>query len=164
MPKVFLPEGEGQLVWIGGIGVQFKLDGTDTQGAFSVVEHPVEPGALAPPHTHSREDEFSYVLEGTIGVKIGDQEFQASRGAYIIKPRGVPHAFWNAGPEPARLLEIIAPPGFEHHFVQLAALLHEPGPPDVTAIEQLATEYGLTFHMEQVPALIAKYGLRPPGQ
>ena len=120
MSKVFLPADEGQLVWIGGIGVQFKLDGSDTKGAFSVVEHPVEPGALAPSHTHSREDEFSYVLEGTIGVQIGDQEFQASRGMYIIKPRGVPHAFWNAGPEPARLLEIIAPPGFEHHFEQLA--------------------------------------------
>jgi hypothetical protein len=66
MPKVFLPEGEGQLVWIGGIGVQFKLDGTDTQGAFSVVEHPVEPGALALPHTHSREDEFSYVRQCSV--------------------------------------------------------------------------------------------------
>lgn len=164
MSKTILSAGEGQFVSLGGVGVQFKLDGSDTQGAFSVVEHPLEPGAFSPPHTHSREDEFSYVLEGTIGVKIGDQEFLASRGAYIVKPRGVPHAFWNAGPEPARLLEIISPAGFEHQFVQLAALLDKPGPPDVEAIEKLSTEYGVTYHLEQVPVLIAKYGLRAPGQ
>ena len=86
MSKTVLSPNEGQLIWLAGVGVQFKLDGTDSQGAFSVVEHPLEPGALAPPHTHSREDEFSYVLEGTIGVKLGDQEFQASRGSYIVKP------------------------------------------------------------------------------
>ena len=164
MSKTLLSPGDGQLVSLGGVGVHFKLDGADTQGAFTVVEHPVEPGALAPPHTHSREDEFSYVLEGTVGVKIGDQEFLASPGSYIVKPRGVPHAFWNAGPKPARLLEIIAPAGFEHYFVQLASLLRKDGSPDEEAIERLASEYGLTYHLEQVPALIAKYGLNAPGR
>ena len=122
-----------RLVWLGGLGIQFKLDGTHTQGAFSVVEHPLEPGAFAPPHTHSREDEFSYVLEGTVGVKLGDQEFLVSHGSYIVKPRGIPHSFWNPGPEPARLLEIIAPAGFERYFVQLAALVNKNGPPDEEA-------------------------------
>ena len=102
MSENILTPSDGQLVWLGGLGIHFKLDGTNTQGAFSVVEHPLEPGALAPPHTHSREDEFSYVLEGTVGVMLGDQEFLVSSGSYIVKPRGIPHAFWNPGPEPAR--------------------------------------------------------------
>jgi len=105
-----------------------------------VVEHPLEPGAFAPPHTHSREDEFSYVLEGTVGVKLGDEEFLVTKGSYIVKPRGIPHSFWNPGPEPARLLEIIAPAGFEHHFIQLAALVNKNGPPDEEAIGKLASE------------------------
>jgi hypothetical protein len=62
MSQSILSPSDGQLVWLGGLGVHFKLDGADTQGTFSVVEHPLEPGAFAPPHTHSREDEFSYVL------------------------------------------------------------------------------------------------------
>jgi quercetin dioxygenase-like cupin family protein len=164
MTDLILSPNDGQLVWLGGLGIQFKLDGTHTQGAFSVVEHPIEPGAFAPPHTHSREDEFSYVLEGTVGVKLGDQEFLVSHGSYIVKPRGIPHAFWNPGPEPARLLEIIAPAGFERHFMQLAALVNKNGPPDEEAIEKLASEYGLTYHMELVAALIAKHGLRALGQ
>jgi hypothetical protein len=75
----------------------------------------------------------------------------------------IPQADWNPGPEPARLLEIIAPAGFEHYFVQLAALLNNNVPRDDEAIEKLASEYGLTYHMEQLPALIAKYGLKAPG-
>ena len=164
MSDLILPPDAGQTVWIGGIGVQFKLDDTHTQGAFSVVEHPLESGAFAAPHTHSREDEFSYVLVGTIGVMLGDQEFTASRGAYIVKPRGIPHSFWNPGPETARLLEIIAPAGFERYFVHLASVLNKNGPPDQEALAKLDTEYGMTYHWEQVPALVAKYGLKVPGQ
>ena len=162
MSDTILSPNDGQLVWLGGLGIQFKLDGTNTQGAFSVVEHPLEPGAFALPHTHSREDEFSYVLEGTVGVKPGDQEFLVSPGSYIVKPRGIPHAFWNPGPEPARLLEIIAPAGFERYFMQLAALVNKNVSRDDEAFEKLASEYGLTYHMQQVPALVTKYGLRAP--
>ncbi len=86
-----------------------------------------------------------------------------SRCSYIVKPRGIPHAFWNPGPEPARLLEIIAPAGFERYFMQLAALVNKNVSREDEAIEKLSSEYGLTYHMEQAPALIAKHGLRAPG-
>jgi uncharacterized cupin superfamily protein len=59
-----------------------------------------------------------YVLEGTIGARVGDREVVAGAGSYL-KPRGL-HTFWNAGPGPARLLEVIAPAGFETYFAELA--------------------------------------------
>src|SRR5215831_1085592 len=163
MSDFILSPDDGQLVWLGGLGIQFKLDGTNTQGAFSVVEHPLEAGAFAPPHTHSREDEFSFVLEGTVGVMLGDQEFLVTRGSYIVKPRGIPHAFWNPGPEPARLLEIIAPSGFERYFMQIAALVNKNMSRDDETIAKLADEYGLTYHTDQMRALITKHGLKAPG-
>ena len=92
---------QGDLVHLGGIGVHYKIPGEATGGAFSIVEHPVEPGVLVPPHVHTREDEFSFVIEGEIGVRIGDRVFTAGPGAYVVKPRGVPHTFWNCGPAPA---------------------------------------------------------------
>ncbi len=55
---------EATSVQLGGLGVVFRLMGQATGGALSVVEHPIAPGTLVPPHTHSREDEYSYVLEG----------------------------------------------------------------------------------------------------
>ncbi len=152
--------GEGEVVLRGGFGVVGKVSGAETGGAFSIVEHPLEPGVLgAPPHTHSNEDETSFVIEGEIGVLIGEEEFRAGAGSYVLKPRGVPHAFWNAGPEPARVLEIISPAGFERYFGELVGVLSAGGPPDLGRISEIAGGYGLTFHMEQLPGLLEKHGL-----
>ena len=115
---------EGDFVQLMALGVRFMVDGETTGGAFSLVEHPLPPRALgAPVHTHRNEDEYSYVLEGRIGVQLGDEVIEAGPGELVLKPRGVPHAFWNAGDEPARLLELISPAGFENYFRELAALL-----------------------------------------
>ena len=97
-PIVVKPD-EGRSVALGGMGVVFKLSGADTGGAFAVVEHPIEPGRLVLPHVHQHEDEYSYVLEGTIGARVGDHEVAAAGpGSYLLKPRGLMHTFWNAGP------------------------------------------------------------------
>src|ERR671935_2066498 len=115
---------EGEPVNLLALGVRFMVDGETTGGAFSLVEHPLPPRALgAPLHTHRNEDEYSYVLEGRVGVQLGDDVIEAGPGELVFKPRGVPHAFWNAGDEPARLLELISPAGFENYFRELAPLL-----------------------------------------
>jgi mannose-6-phosphate isomerase-like protein (cupin superfamily) len=67
-----------------------------------------------PPHLHTREDEYSIVTEGQIGFRSGDREVVLGPGGYITKPRGELHTMWNAGPEPARMIEVISPAGFEH--------------------------------------------------
>ena len=158
--KLVVAPGAGESVSLGGLGVVFKVTGADTDGAFAIVEHPLQPGRLAaPPHMHTREDEFSLVLEGEIWVQLGDQVFQATEGAYIVKPRGVAHTFWNAGPQPARVLEIIAPAGFEPYFEEVAAVLAAGGPPDFGKLGQIAARYGLTVYPERVPELLAKYNL-----
>jgi hypothetical protein len=79
-----------------------------------------------------------------------------------MKPRGISHTFWNAGPQPARLLEIIAPAGFETFFEEIAHVLNAGGPPDQEEIDSLTKKYGQTYQMEQIPELMAKYHLRDP--
>jgi mannose-6-phosphate isomerase-like protein (cupin superfamily) len=74
------------------------------------------------------------VIEGEIGVRTGREEFRAGAGSHVLKPRGVHHAFWNPGPEPARILEIISPAGFERYFEELAGVLSAGGPPDLGRI------------------------------
>src|SRR5512146_1823504 len=127
---VVLP-GEGQSVRLGGLGVVFKLLASDTGGTFALVEHPIAPGTLAaPPHRHRDEDEASYVLEGNITVEIGDRVIHASPGTLVFKPRGIFHTFWNQTDEPARILEIISPAGFEKYFEEVAELAALNVPPD----------------------------------
>src|SRR3954453_12459342 len=111
--RVVGPE-DGKVGFLGSIGVSWIIDGEDTDRGFSLVEHPMPPHALAAPlHRHNREDEYSFVLEGRMGALLGDDVVEAGGGDLVYKPRGQWHTFWNAGDEPARILEIIAPAGFE---------------------------------------------------
>src|SRR5436305_12708443 len=93
-PRVVVKPGEGRSVWLGGMGVVFKVSGADTGGAFAVVEHPIDPGRLVLHHVHRHEDEYSYVLEGTIGARVGDHEVTAGPGSDVIKPRGLMPTCW----------------------------------------------------------------------
>lgn len=162
--KVVQP-GEGRAGGLApGVGVVFKIDGEDTGGALSIVEHPFAVGALVPPHVHTLEDEYSIVLEGEIGFRSNDQEVVLGPGGYIIKPRGEVHAMWNAGTVPARMIEVISPGGFEGFFRELTDLTAV-GAPDMDAMANLGQRYGLPFaEPDWLPDVIARYGLNPmPG-
>jgi quercetin dioxygenase-like cupin family protein len=155
--------GDGRAGRLGpGVGVQFKIDGADTGGALSIVEHPFDVGALVRPHVHTREDEISIVLEGEIGFRSEDQEVVLRAGGYIVKPRNQVHAMWNAGSAPARMIEIISPAGFEGFFRGFADI-NDVGPIDVAAVAALAADYGLPYaEPDWLPDVIARYGLTPP--
>jgi quercetin dioxygenase-like cupin family protein len=140
-----------------------RLRGTKP-AALSQSEHPIEPRQLVIPHVHEREDEFSYVLEGEIGARIGEQELTVGPGAYVLKPRGIPHTFWNPTDRPARVLEIISPAGFEMFFRDWAVLA-APGVPDIAAITAVEDRYGnggQLGQMDWIPDLMQRYGLNSP--
>lgn len=155
---------EGKAGFLGSIGVRFMIDGEEAGGGFSLVEHPMSPGALAAPlHRHTREDEYSYVLEGRVGAMLGDEVLVASAGDLIFKPRNQWHTFWNAGDGPARILEIISPAGFERFFAELVDL------GGVTQVEpqtlaDLCARYQLEMDPESVPGLVERFALRFPGE
>src|SRR6266403_5636409 len=114
---------DGKAGFLGSIGVRFMIDGDEAGGGFALVEHPMSAHALAAPlHRHLREDEYSYVIEGQMGALLGDDVLEAAPGDLVFKPRGEWHTFWNAGDEPCRILEIIAPAGFERFFAELVEL------------------------------------------
>jgi quercetin dioxygenase-like cupin family protein len=158
--KVLGP-ADGKTGQLGGMGVRFMVDGAESGGGFSLVEHPMPPRALgAPLHRHSREDEYSYVLEGRVGALLGDDVVYGEVGDLIFKPRDQWHSFWNAGDEPARILEIISPAGFERYFERVVALFGTGEPPDPAALEKVAADHGLEIDLESIPRLMREYGLR----
>src|SRR5215211_3662529 len=110
-------------------------------------------------HVHEREDEYSYVLAGRLGVRIGDEVLEAGPGELVLKPRGIPHAFWNPGDEEARVLEIVSPAGFEQYFADLAPVLAAEGEPDFAALGAIQARYGLSMDMESIGPLTAEHGL-----
>jgi mannose-6-phosphate isomerase-like protein (cupin superfamily) len=157
--KIVGPQ-DGQEGFLGSIGVRFMIDGSEAGERFSLVEHPMSPRALAAPlHLHTREDEYSFVLEGRMGALLGDDVVEAGPGDLVFKPRNQWHTFWNAGDEPCRILEIISPAGFEHFFAELAAMggVLEA---EEEALAQLNERYDLQMQPETVPELLERFGLR----
>jgi quercetin dioxygenase-like cupin family protein len=154
---------DGKAGFLGSIGVRFMIDGLETGERFSLVEHPLGPHALAAPlHRHNREDEYSYVLEGSMGALLGDEVLVAQPGDLVHKPRGQWHTFWNAGEETCRILEIIAPAGFEGFFAELVDL---GGVANATpqVLGELCERYALDMDPDSVPGLIERFGVRFPG-
>jgi quercetin dioxygenase-like cupin family protein len=151
---------DGKAGFLGSIGVRFMIDGDEAGGGFSLVEHPMPPQALAAPlHRHNREDEYSYVLEGQVGALLGDEVLVGGPGDLIFKPRGQWHTFWNAGEEPARILEIISPAGFERFFEELVDLGGAVGA-EPQALGELCQRYELEMDPESVPGLVERFGVR----
>jgi len=155
---------DGKAGFLGSIGVRFMIDGSEAGERFSLVEHPMGPRALAAPlHRHTREDEYSYVTEGRVGALLGDDVVIGEPGDLIYKPRDQWHTFWNAGDEPARLLEIISPAGFEHFFEELVDLGGVANASPET-LANLNERYGLEMDPQTVPGLVERFDLVFPGE
>ena len=155
---------DGKAGFLGSIGVRFMIDGSEADGRFSLVEHPMSPRALAAPlHRHTNEDEYSFVIEGRMGALLGDEHVEAGPGELVHKPRGQWHTFWNAGDQPCRILEIISPAGFESFFAELVALggAAHAGPVQLGALCQ---RYALDMDPDSVPGLIERFGVRFPAE
>jgi mannose-6-phosphate isomerase-like protein (cupin superfamily) len=154
----------GEAGFLGSIGVRFMIDGATSAGGFPLVEHPMSAHALAAPlHRHLREDEYSYVVEGRMGALLGDEVLEASAGDLVYKPRGEWHTFWNAGEEPCRILEIIAPAGFEQFFSELVKLGGAANA-DPATLGSLCERYALEMDPDSVPGLIERFGVTFPAE
>ena len=158
-PRIVTPD-DGTQGFLGSIGVRFLIDGPEAGERFSLVEHPMSPRALAAPlHLHTREDEYSFVLEGHMGALLGDAVVEAGPGDLVFKPRNQWHTFWNAGEAPCRILEIISPAGFERFFRELVDMggVTQADPDE---FGRLRERYGLEMKPETVPDLLERFGLR----
>lgn len=151
--RASIDPGEGKKI----PGTIFKVSKEDTRGTLSIWEHPYPPGVLVPPHAHASHDQVMFVIEGVVGARIGDDEFTAGPGAYLNKPRGVPHTIWNAGPDPARVMEITTPGGLEAFVEGIAGILTGGESPYRRTLSEHAAKYDTTLVMDWVPELERKY-------
>ncbi len=152
----------GKTVDLGSVGVRFMAWTEETGGGFSLVEHPIPPRTLvAPVHRHSREDEYSFVLEGRMGALLGDDVIYAEAGEFAFKPREQWHTFWNPDDTPCRILEIISPGGFERFFEEFDAAMQSPHF-NPAQMGEIGARYGLEFQPESVPTLCAEHSLDHP--
>jgi mannose-6-phosphate isomerase-like protein (cupin superfamily) len=151
--------GEGDPFRFGDVAGRFKIGGDATEGRFVVAELPeIPPRTLAAPlHRHRNEDEYTYVMKGTLGSMIENEVLTAEAGTWLIKPRGQWHTFWNAGDEPCDMIEIVSPAGFESYFREVA----DTGG-DIGQLVKINEKYSIDMKMESVPELCERFRLTFP--
>lgn len=156
----FIGAGDGVSVDLGTVGARLLLEAIATEGRVALIEHWVPPRTLAAPlHRHTREDEYSLVLEGHLGLLLGECVIGAGTGDFVQKPRGQWHTFWNPGHRACRLLEIISPAGFEAMFKDLAA---DPNAMTGESAAALDRKYGIEVDYGSIEWLCAKHDLSFP--
>jgi quercetin dioxygenase-like cupin family protein len=142
---------------VGHVTNRFMIDSKETEGRVTILQHLFEPNALAAPmHRHHDEDEYSFVLAGRIGAILDGEEVIGGPGDLIFKPRGQWHTFWNAGDEPATVLEIISPGGLENLFKSFGSLT---GPPDPRRLAEMAAEFHCDIDIEATFPVAQRHGL-----
>jgi quercetin dioxygenase-like cupin family protein len=129
VPSFAVQDGEGTTLPTPTADVvTIKADTRRTNGSMTVMEFRIAPGSGPAVHTHLREDELWWVLEGDFRFKTGTQWLRASTGGMAFGPRGMAHAFQNVGDTPGRLLIVTTPSGLERFFEQSAEQLTPPVP------------------------------------
>ena len=151
---------DSQKISLYDVAFRYGIGAEESDGGLSMLEVTVPPRTLIKPHIHGREDEFTLVLEGAVGARLGDETVEhIGAGSWLVKPRSIPHAMWNVGDTPARILEVVTPGGIERYFEQIAPILKEHGPDWTKRYQALGEEYGLTILDDWTDELKAKYGV-----
>jgi len=139
-----------------GIPTMTRATGETTHGAFGMIEHWDMPvGFASPYHTHHREDECFYVLDGSVAIVCKGEWLKAGPGVFVYGPRDIPHGFKVIGERPARMLVMCTPAGFERFVLdQSTPIAEPPSPPDMARMMMLAERHGIEIHgpLPEAPA------------
>lgn len=145
-----LARNEGEAFWLLGMLETVKIGAADTGGRFGLLDITMRPGDGSPWHVHPDEDEWFYVIEGSVTFYVGDKRLDLETGGFAFGPKGVPHTFIGAGAKPARALVGFFPMLFETFLRGVGEpatehVLPPPpaGPPDMAKILPIAKSGGM---------------------
>jgi len=146
---IFVAPGEGRSLWVADGMMTSKASADDTSGAYALTDSTVPPQGGPSPHRHHREDEVFWLLEGELGVLVGQSTFRVGAGSFVYLPKGVLHSYRNASDGPARFLTLMVPAGLEAFFLEAGAPgtdLSSPPPfgeEDIVRLLEAAPRYGV---------------------
>ncbi len=141
--SVGMSDSSQDAIMVGQLHIQYLIDGTAT-GGMGVFELSVPPHSnVPPPHSHTRNEECAYVLEGTLRYSVDGVERDLRPGEWMFTPRGSVHQFSNPHSKPARALIVLTPDIGAQYFRDVAAIVNADGPPDRAKLLGVMSQYGL---------------------
>ncbi len=158
---VHIPRGDTDSVFEDAVGIRYLLTGAQTGGHMTLLEIPCKPSSVvAPTHTHTLEDEYQLILEGEVAFELDGEVIHARAGDMVIQERGVPMAIWNPTAQPARLLVMFTPGGYDEYLKEVTPLVVAG---NRAAMPAVWAKYGLTIDPSSIPRIMQQHGLRPLG-
>jgi quercetin dioxygenase-like cupin family protein len=142
---IVMPAGHGRVVHAFGDEFTFQLEGTHTDGKYTVFTEITHPGGGPPPHYHTDADEWFFVLEGRAAFFKDGAWAEVSAGSSVFIPKGAVHTFKNVGDQPLNQLITVSPSGFETFMTRCAEVFAAPGPPDNERLVAIAAEHNIHF-------------------
>ena len=131
------------VIKVGQMEIRYLVDGSKS-GGLGVFELVVPPGAnVPPPHSHRHNEEFFYVVEGSLGYSVDGESRELAPGEWMSTPRGSVHAFRNTGTQTARALVVLTPDIGAQYFRDVAEVVNAGGPPDRAKLLDVMSRYGL---------------------
>lgn len=143
--------GEGDTHWTGFPNI-IRISGADTDGAFTLIEMRVPPGASGPPHIHHNEHQTDHVVKGELVYTVGEETMVAKAGTVVHCPKGIPHSFSNQSDVEAIVYDWLHPAGFDEFMARATDVVTDPADPpevDMNRVMKLAPEYGIEFLMPE---------------
>lgn len=133
-------------IQIGGLEINYLIDGTQSGAGMGVFELTVAPGARVPPaHSHRDNEELVYVLEGCLRYSVDGETRDLAPGERMYTPKGSIHAFANPHAVAAKALIILTPDIGAQYFRDIATVVKAPGGPNPQAMAEIMARYGLTL-------------------
>ncbi len=141
------PIGEPEVIRLGQLEIRYLLDGCSaaSDSRLGSFELTVPPSAnVPPPHSHADNDEYVYVLDGTLRYSVNETVRDLGPGDSMFTPRGAVHAFSNPNSETVRALIMQAPDIGPQYFRDIRTIIDAGGPPNKAKMLEVMTRYGLT--------------------
>ncbi len=134
---------QSEPIRLGQLQIKYLTDGAE-RGSTGVFEMTVPPGSnVPPPHSHSKNDEFVYVLEGTFRYSVDSVTRDLRPGESMFSPKGSVHQFGNPCSETTRVLIVLTPDIGAQYFRDVAAVIDAGGAPDRARLASVMSSYGL---------------------
>lgn len=135
---------QSEIIQVGQLKIKYFVDGS-ASGGMGMFELTVPPGAnVPPPHSHSKNDECLYVVEGSLRYRVDEVTRDLGPGDWMFSPKGSVHQFDNPHTEVARALIVQTPDIGAQYFRDVAAVINTAGgPPDRAMLLSVMTQYGL---------------------
>lgn len=150
LPPRLVNPAEAPVYRVVGDAYTVLAGGEQTGGAYAMFDAVVPPGHGTPPHTHRREDEAFYIIQGQMTFFVAGRPLQAGPGAYVYAPRDVQHHFQNQGGAPVRMIILATPAGIEHFFAA------------VSQTEAQAAQPPTPQYLQTLVATAARFGIEIP--